>query len=93
MEEKPRTHTHEKSVTEPEIHSEADWQALLDRMWNNGDRFAAMIEEFPEEKLWEVFMAEQYGNGFRNIAGVIEHNHYHLGQIVVVKKLITASGF
>jgi hypothetical protein len=37
MEDKPRTLNHEQSVTEPEIHSEADWQALKDRMWANGD--------------------------------------------------------
>jgi len=92
MEDKPRTLTHEQSVTEPEIHSESDWQVLKDRMWANGDRFAEMIEAFPEEKLGEVFMAPEYGNGFRNIAGVIEHNHYHLGQIVVMKKLISALG-
>jgi hypothetical protein len=91
MEDKPRTLTHEQSIEEPEINSEADWQSLLDRMWATGDRFAFMIEHFPEEKLWATFMAEQYGNGFRNIAGVIEHNHYHLGQIVVIKKLLAAT--
>jgi hypothetical protein len=88
MENKPRTLTHEQSVEEPEIHSEADWQALLERMWANGEKFATAIEHFPEAKLWEVFMAPEYGNGFRNISGVIEHNHYHLGQIVVVKKMV-----
>ena len=31
---------------------------------------------------------EKYGNYFRNLTGIIEHLHYHLGQIVLIKKLI-----
>ena len=42
----------------------------------------------PEKKLWEPFGDGKYGDYFRNIQGVIEHAHYHLGQIVLVKKLI-----
>jgi hypothetical protein len=29
---------------------------------------------------------EKYGSVLRNIMGVIEHTHYHLGQIVLLKK-------
>jgi len=32
----------------------------------------------------------KYGNYFRNIVGVIEHIHYHLGQIVLIKKILVS---
>ncbi len=44
------------------------------------------IEQLPESKLWETFSDEKYGNYYRNIHGIIEHIHYHLGQIVLIKK-------
>jgi hypothetical protein len=43
----------------------------------------------PENKLEEVFDDKKYGNYYRNITGIIEHNHYHLGQIVLIKKIIS----
>jgi hypothetical protein len=30
----------------------------------------------------------KYGNYYRNLHGIIEHTHYHLGQIVLIKKLL-----
>jgi hypothetical protein len=41
------------------------------------------------DKLTEDFGGTaKYGNYFRNIAGVVEHTHYHLGQIALIKKLL-----
>lgn len=34
------------------------------------------------------FIDEKYGSYIRNIEGVIEHSYYHLGQIVLLKKMI-----
>ena len=36
----------------------------------------------------ETFSDEKYGNYYRNIHGIIEHMHYHLGQIVLIKKIL-----
>ncbi|GAA4794839.1 hypothetical protein GCM10023231_24020 [Olivibacter ginsenosidimutans] len=41
-----------------------------------------------DSKFDEIFIDEQYGTYLRNIEGVIEHGYYHLGQIVLIKKLI-----
>ena len=38
--------------------------------------------------LWETFADEKYGHYYRNLHGIIEHTHYHLGQIVLIKKLL-----
>lgn len=72
----------------PSISSEEDWQQLLQKTWNEAEEFAASIEQLPDEKLNEVFVEEKYGSYYRNLQGIIEHTHYHLGQIVLLKKLL-----
>ena len=42
-----------------------------------------------EEKLDEAFVDEKYGTYHRNIDGMIEHCYYHLGQIVLIKKMLS----
>ena len=36
----------------------------------------------------EGFVDEKYGTYLRNIDGMIEHAYYHLGQVVLIKKLL-----
>lgn len=72
----------------PPILSAEDWKKLLDKTWADADDLANLIEQLPEEQLWEAFTDAKYGNYYRNICGMIEHHHYHLGQIVVVKKML-----
>jgi len=50
-----------------------------------------LIEQLPEAKLGEIFSEEKYGTYYRNIHGIIEHTHYHLGQIVLIKKILLQS--
>jgi len=78
----------EYSFNTPPIQSEADWQNLLDRFWADAEKFAAQVEQLPEHKIWEPFTDEKYGNYYRNIQGITEHMHYHLGQIVLIRKLL-----
>ena len=80
---------HDKySFDVPVIESEGDWQKLVARVFNETERFAAQIEALDDEKLFENFDDPKYGNYFRNLMGIVEHAHYHLGQIVLLKKLI-----
>ena len=72
----------------PTIHSQEDWGKLLNKTWTDAENFARMIEQLPESKLWENLSDEKYGNYYRNIHGIIEHTHYHLGQIVLIKKIL-----
>jgi hypothetical protein len=72
----------------PPIQSQEDWEKLLEKTWTDAEHFATLIEQLPESKLWEIFMDKKYGNYYRNITGIIEHIHYHLGQIVLIKKII-----
>ena len=65
-----------------------DWEKLLDKTWADAEGFASMVEQLPEQKLGDTFSDEKYGNYYRNIHGVIEHCHYHLGQIALIKKML-----
>ncbi|MEO8912522.1 MAG: DUF1572 domain-containing protein [Puia sp.] len=79
------------SFGHPQILSREDWEKLLDKTWKDAENFATVIEQLPENKLWESFSDEKYGNYYRNIQGIIEHIHYHLGQIVLIKKILLQS--
>ena len=70
------------------IDSQNQWEDFLIRFWNDAEEFAYLIEQMPEEKLNQVFVDEKYGTYQRNIDAMIEHAHYHLGQIVLIKKMI-----
>lgn len=72
----------------PPITNEDDWQKLLTKVWDDAETLAGLIEQLPEPVFWEVFTNEKYGNYCRNFMGLIEHTHYHLGQITLIKKII-----
>jgi uncharacterized damage-inducible protein DinB len=74
----------------PPIHSQIEWEAFLSKLWDDSEAFASMLEQMPDEKLNEVFVDEKYGTYQRNIEAMIEHSYYHLGQIVLIKKMLIA---
>ncbi len=76
------------SFDHPPINSKEDWENLLNKVWTDAEKFAVLVEQLPETKLLENFEDEKYGNYYRNLHGIIEHSHYHLGQIVLIKKII-----
>lgn len=76
------------SFDHPAFSSEKEWKDYLEECWKNARQFASLVEELPEGKLLENFAGEKYGNYYRNLSGIIEHTHYHLGQIVILKKLL-----
>jgi hypothetical protein len=77
------------SFDHPPIRSREDWKILLDKTWEDVENFASLIEQLPESRLEETFVDEKYGNYYRNLHGIIEHIHYHLGQIVLIKKVLS----
>ena len=75
----------------PPIQNQEDWEKLLEKTWSDAENFIKLIEQLPESKLGETFSDEKYGTYYRNIHGIIEHTHYHLGQIVLIKKILLQS--
>ena len=72
----------------PPISNQEDWEKLVAKALSEAESFTSLVEQLPESKLWEPFEDEKYGNYYRNIHGIIEHTHYHLGQIAVIKKIV-----
>jgi uncharacterized damage-inducible protein DinB len=84
----PLSSSDKYSFALPPIESAADWEQLLRKTWTEVEALARLIEQLPENKLWEDFSENKYGNYYRNLHGIIEHSYYHLGQIVLIKKLL-----
>ncbi|AZA91851.1 Uncharacterised protein [Chryseobacterium nakagawai] len=72
----------------PPIESQEQWGSLLNKLWEDSEKFIALLEKMPDSKLNEKFVDEKYGTYQRNIDGMIEHAYYHLGQITLIKKLL-----
>ena len=72
----------------PPLSTQKDWDELLEQTWENAEKAALLIEKLPDSILSEPFTDEKHGTWFRNITGIIEHLHYHLGQIALIKKLL-----
>lgn len=88
LEGKPLNAKDEHSFILPQLSSQKDWDDLLVRIWDNAEKAADLIEKLPDSILEEPFTDEKYGTWYRNIAGIIEHLHYHLGQISLIKKML-----
>lgn len=71
----------------PDINSENEWQQMVEDFLRNAEEFVLKVEAMQDELLDKVFIEEKYGTYLRNIEGVIEHSYYHLGQVVLLKKI------
>jgi hypothetical protein len=72
----------------PPITSQNQWDNFLSQFWSDVEEFASQVEKMSESQLKASFVKEEYGSYFRNIDGMIEHAYYHLGQIILIKKLL-----
>ncbi|MBO3116468.1 DUF1572 domain-containing protein [Winogradskyella sp. DF17] len=79
------------SYQHPKITNQKEWEQLQQSMWQEAKEFVDLIVNFPNSKWNTFFTDEKYGSYYSNILGLIEHTHYHLGQIVVLNKMIEAS--
>ncbi len=80
------------SFDHPPLDSEEDWEALREQSLAAAADAAAAVERLPEALLDAPFTDPKYGTYYRNIQGTIEHAHYHLGQIVLLKKRLRQGG-
>ncbi|MGI4738195.1 MAG: DinB family protein [Janthinobacterium lividum] len=71
----------------PGLAKEVAWQALCTDLLHSGHELAAAVRSFPEARLAEPILPK-YSSAYKNLQGAVEHLHYHLGQIVVLKNLV-----
>lgn len=76
------------SFDSPSIQSAEDWENLVNKFCIDAEKFIQLVERMKEEKLLSDFVDEKYGTYYRNIDVMIEHTYYHLGQVLLIKKLI-----
>lgn len=76
-----------ESFNHPPLKNEQEWLDLKQEMFDLVETYATKVESLPDHIFEKPMADEKYGSYYRNIHGVIEHSHYHLGQIVLLKKL------
>ena len=74
-----------------DLKNNEEWQSLKNDLFYQSETLAKYIEEINDAKLQQDFFDEKYGSYLRNIDGQVEHAYYHLGQIVLLKKMLTYS--
>ncbi len=72
----------------PPVRSPEDWDRLQNKLWADAEAFIILVEQLPDSRLEENLADAKYGNYYRNLHGIIEHTHYHLGQIAIIKKML-----
>lgn len=87
----PLTASDKYSFDVPELNNETDWQQMVNQSFADAETLSALIESLTDEQLLQPFEDGQYGSYYRNLSGIIEHCHYHLGQIILIRILITNS--
>jgi len=67
--------------------SEAAWEQSLQTLAKSQDSWNAFFEDFNDADLAKIYV----NNGhtyYEHLHGIIQHDVYHLGQIVILKKLL-----
>lgn len=72
------------------IDSEQSWEDFKTDFILEAARFIHTVRELTEVQLASDFFDPKYGTYLRNIDGMLEHAYYHLGQIVLLRKLLKA---
>jgi uncharacterized damage-inducible protein DinB len=70
-----------------ELNNDNDWNMLKEKTHNSFIELSEAVKNFSEEKLSEPY-AEGRSSYYKNFHGIVEHAHYHLGQMVIIKKLL-----
>jgi hypothetical protein len=75
------------SFINPIIQSEEDWTNLKQGSLDAVTQLLELLSQQEDDLLLKTFVVKAHGNYYRFIQGLIEHSHYHLGQIMILKKL------
>lgn len=76
------------SYNAPNFETEKQWSDFKNKVLKNAEELYQKIEKLEEDTVFKSFVDKKYGTYYSNIHGIIEHTHYHLGQIVILKKLL-----
>ncbi len=71
------------------ITSQQQWDDILHRLWADAEAFAQLVALLNPDDLEAPFTDVKYGSYQRNIDAMIEHCYYHLGQVTLLKKMLS----
>lgn len=67
--------------------SEAEWHKALERLANSQNQWIRFLENFDESQFENIYPSNQMSY-YEQIHGILQHDAYHLGQIVLLSKLV-----
>ena len=73
----------------PVLRTDQDWGNLKKDHFASAKELADVIVTVDATRLEQPIL-EGYSSVYKNLQGTVEHIHYHLGQILIVKKLVRA---
>lgn len=76
-----------ESFDHPNIVTEQEWQQMIQDILEDSEALCAHVRALRDDQLSEDFIGGGYGSYSRNIMGLIEHTHYHLGQTAMLKRM------
>lgn len=76
------------SFDHPVIKTEDDWRHFQSMVFSTVNETCDLLENIDDQQLNQPFYDPKYGSWYRNIHGITEHVHYHLGQMSIIKRLI-----
>ncbi|HMI07854.1 MAG TPA: DinB family protein [Flavobacterium sp.] len=65
--------------------SDIAWQLTLKRLHDSQEAWLAFLKDMPGESLEKIYLANEHTYA-DHIHGIIQHDAYHLGQIVMLAK-------
>ena len=71
----------------PLIENEEQWKQLVEDCLQSAKKLAEATTVFPAEKLGSI-PNDGHTTMYKNLHGIAEHAHYHIGQITIIKKLL-----
>jgi uncharacterized damage-inducible protein DinB len=78
----------EEDWPEIAVTTDAAWTAARDQLHALNNQLRAEVLEFPQERLHEPLIANPNYSAFTQFIGITQHDLYHAGQIVLLKKAI-----
>ncbi len=75
----------------PPVQSHEDWQLLIKKFCDDAEKYINLVAQLSDAQLANTFIDEKYGTFHRNIDAIIEHSYYHLGQVILIKKMVGAN--
>ena len=73
--------------------SEAAWQSAIERLKATHEQLVKVVSEFPDSRLGQQVQgkSQPYYTFFYMFSGIVQHELYHAGQMVMLKKAFASS--